>query len=108
MGWVVNATCRPLYPRERPGTHCTGVWVGRRAGLDGCRKSLPPPEFDPQTVQPVASRYADCADIIVIIIQMLHVNQLLTSRYGTFSVTVKVLYSPDLCDIHSGALRSFS
>ena len=22
-----------LYPRERPGTHCTGGWVGPRAGL---------------------------------------------------------------------------
>ena len=21
-GWVINATPRPLYPRERPGTHC--------------------------------------------------------------------------------------
>jgi hypothetical protein len=20
-GWVINATLRPLYPRERPGTH---------------------------------------------------------------------------------------
>jgi len=27
-GWVVNATPRPLYPRERPGTHCTRSWVG--------------------------------------------------------------------------------
>jgi len=27
MGWVVNATPRPLYPRERAGTHCTGDWV---------------------------------------------------------------------------------
>ena len=35
MGWVVNATPRPLYPRERPGTHCTGGWVGTRAGPDG-------------------------------------------------------------------------
>ena len=26
--WVVNATPRPLYPRERPGTHCTGGWMG--------------------------------------------------------------------------------
>jgi hypothetical protein len=26
-GWVVNATPRPLYPRERSGTHCTGGWV---------------------------------------------------------------------------------
>jgi len=23
-GWVVNAKPRPLYPLERPGTHCTG------------------------------------------------------------------------------------
>jgi len=23
-GWVVNATPRPLYPQERPGTHCIG------------------------------------------------------------------------------------
>ena len=52
MGMVVNATPRPLYPRERPGTHCIGGWVGPRAGLDGCGKSRP---------QPVASRYTDWA-----------------------------------------------
>jgi len=23
-----------LYPRERPGTHFTGGWVGHRAGLE--------------------------------------------------------------------------
>ena len=28
--------------RERPGTHCTGGWMGPRAGLDGCGKSRPP------------------------------------------------------------------
>jgi hypothetical protein len=27
-GWVVSTTPRPLYPREIPGTHCTGGWVG--------------------------------------------------------------------------------
>ena len=37
-----------------PGTHCTGGWVGPMAGLDGCGKSRPPPDFDPRTVQPVA------------------------------------------------------
>ena len=26
---------------KRPGTHCIGVWVGPRAGLDGCGKSRP-------------------------------------------------------------------
>ena len=55
MGWVVNATPRPLYPRERTGTHCIGGRVGLRAGLDGCGKSRPPPGFDPRTVQPVAT-----------------------------------------------------
>jgi hypothetical protein len=58
-GWVVSTTPRPLYPRERPGTPCTGGWVGPRAGLDVCEKSRPPPGFDPRTVQPVASRYTD-------------------------------------------------
>jgi len=39
-GW---STPRPLphYPRERPGPHCMGGWVGSRAGLDGCGKSRP-------------------------------------------------------------------
>jgi hypothetical protein len=41
MGCVVNATLRPLYPRETPGTHCIGGWMGLRAGLDVCRKSRP-------------------------------------------------------------------
>jgi hypothetical protein len=35
MGWVVNVTPPPLYPRGRiAGIHCTGGWVGPRAGLD--------------------------------------------------------------------------
>jgi len=37
--WVANATTRPLYPRNRLGTRCTGGWVGNRAGVDGCGKS---------------------------------------------------------------------
>ena len=41
MGWVVNATPRPLYPRERPGTHCIGGWVGFSAGLDGAENFAP-------------------------------------------------------------------
>ena len=35
MEWVVSTTPRPLYPRESPGTHCTGGWVDPRAGLEG-------------------------------------------------------------------------
>jgi len=30
-----------IYLREIPGTHCTGSWVGPRAGLDSCGKSRP-------------------------------------------------------------------
>ena len=41
MGVGVSTTHRPLYSRERPGTHCTGGWVGPRVGLDGCGKSRP-------------------------------------------------------------------
>ena len=41
MGVGVSSTPRPLYPRERPGTHCKGGWVGPRAGLDGCGKPRP-------------------------------------------------------------------
>jgi hypothetical protein len=41
MGWVVNASARPLYPRERASTHCTGGWMGPRVGPDGCGKSRP-------------------------------------------------------------------
>jgi hypothetical protein len=55
MGWVVNATPRPLYPRERPGTH-TGGWVGPRAGLDGCGKPRPHSILGPE---PVTIRYTD-------------------------------------------------
>jgi hypothetical protein len=35
-GWVVSVTSRSRFsPGERtPGTHCTGGWVGPRAGLD--------------------------------------------------------------------------
>jgi hypothetical protein len=34
-GWVISTTPQPLFSRERPGTHCTGGWVGLEAGLDG-------------------------------------------------------------------------
>jgi hypothetical protein len=63
MGGVVNATPRPLYPRERPGTPSTGSWFGTPAGSGRVWKNSPPPPpppgFDPRTVQPVASRYTD-------------------------------------------------
>ena len=55
MGWVVSATPWPLYPRERPGTHCIGGWVGPRAGLGRCEKSRPYRDSIPRP----PSRYTD-------------------------------------------------
>jgi len=37
--WVVKATPRPFYLRERPYTHFIGGWMGPRSSLDGCDKS---------------------------------------------------------------------
>jgi hypothetical protein len=61
MGVRVNTTPRPPLPQKRPGTHCTGGWVGLGAGLDRCGKSRPPPGFDPRAFQPVPSQYTDYA-----------------------------------------------
>jgi hypothetical protein len=36
---VVNATPWLLYPREKPGTHCIGGWMGSRVGLEVSGKS---------------------------------------------------------------------
>jgi hypothetical protein len=41
-----------IYPRERQGTHCTGGWVGPRAGLDRCGKSRPYGDSIPRPSSP--------------------------------------------------------
>jgi len=56
MRWVVNAMRRPLYRQERDP-----VTIYRRLGVHRSRsgwvrKILPPPELDPRTAEPVASR----------------------------------------------------
>jgi hypothetical protein len=61
MGMGGQRHAPAVSPRERPGTHCIGGWVGPRVDRDGCGKSRPPPGFDPRTFQPVASRYTDYA-----------------------------------------------
>jgi hypothetical protein len=45
MGWVVNATPRPLYPRERTSTRCIGGWVDPGPVWTGG-------EFDPRPSNP--------------------------------------------------------
>jgi len=61
MGWVVNATPRPLYPQERDpisivseaGLAPLSVWTGA--------ENLAPAGFDPRTAQLAVSRYTDWA-----------------------------------------------
>jgi len=48
------------YPRERPGTHCTGGW-GASGPVWTDAENLAPPRFDPRSVQPAGSRYTDYA-----------------------------------------------
>jgi hypothetical protein len=57
MGWVANATSRPLYPTETdwyPLHRRVGGPQGRYGRL---WKISPSTGFDPRTVQPIASRY---------------------------------------------------
>ena len=41
-----------LYPRERPDTHCTGDWLGPRAGMGKCGKSRPHRDWIPGPPSP--------------------------------------------------------
>ena len=50
-----------FYPQERTGTHCTGGWVGPRAGLDRCGVSRPHRDSISGPSSPVASRYTHYA-----------------------------------------------
>jgi hypothetical protein len=62
MGWVVNATPRPLYPRERdPVPFVQEMGWGPGPAWSGAENLTPTMSFDPQTVQAVASRYAHYA-----------------------------------------------
>ena len=81
MGWVFNATSRPLYPRERPGTHCIGDCVGHGTDLDWCGKSRRPPGFHLRTVQPAASHYTDWA--------------------------IRPVFEPGVCDFVGTCIRNF-
>jgi hypothetical protein len=61
MGWWSTPRPDRFTLEKGPGAHCIGGWLSPRVSLDGCGKSRLPPEFDLQTVQPVASRYTDSA-----------------------------------------------
>jgi hypothetical protein len=56
--WVAKATPRPLYPRRRaPVAIFKGGSWGRSGGVWRRKDLSLPLDFDPQSVQPIASRY---------------------------------------------------
>jgi hypothetical protein len=61
IGWVVNATSRPLYSGKETRYQLYRRLGGPQGRSGRVRKTSPQPGFDPRTVQPVASRYTDCA-----------------------------------------------
>jgi hypothetical protein len=67
-GLVVNTMPQPLYPREdlvlfvhKSGWASGSIWMGTK-------KISTQPTFEPQTNQPVASCYTDCAVLAVIVV----------------------------------------
>jgi hypothetical protein len=78
-GWLVSVTPRPLFSlgERTTGTHCTGGWVGPRAGLDTeARGKIFCPRrgsnLDRPVVQPVARRYTDWATRLIMLWTMLN------------------------------------
>ena len=70
----VGGQCHATLPPGKTWYPSIGGWVGPRASLDRW-KILPPPGFDPRTVQPVASRYKDYAISAHTIILEPHISQ---------------------------------
>jgi hypothetical protein len=59
MGWVVNATSRPLYPGKETWYPLCSRQCGSHGRSGGTGKNSPKPGFEPRTVQSVASRKTD-------------------------------------------------
>ena len=80
------------YPRERPGTHCTGSWWAPGPVWTGA-ENLAPPGFDPRTAQPVGSRKIFL--IITNIQQDISTNLHTPSRRVPFlcQITIKFVFS---------------
>jgi len=87
MGWVFKVTPRPLYPQERPGTHCIGGWVGPQ-GRSGRVRKISPPTGTRSPDRPACSELlyqlsyqAHKQNSYYILIVKLHVSILYTDHY---------------------------
>ena len=57
LGWVVNATPRSFTPRQ--ATRYPAGWA--LGPVRTCARNVDPRGFDPRSVQPIGSRYTNCA-----------------------------------------------
>jgi hypothetical protein len=80
-------------PRERPGTHCTGGWVGPKAGLAGA-ENLAPTGIRSPDPQPVISRYTDWATRPTILLH--NIRHIYTIK-NIDIFQLKNIYSVELC-----------
>jgi hypothetical protein len=64
--WSASRPGRFIPGERARGTHWIGGWADARAGLDGLENKISwtywDSNSDPSVVQPVASRYTDCAN----------------------------------------------
>jgi len=69
--WVINATLRPVYPREKTRYLLYRRLGGTQGRFGRVRKISPQMGFDPRTDQPVASLYADCATHVFRVVEFI-------------------------------------
>jgi hypothetical protein len=80
--WSASLPGRFTAGERDPGTHSISGWVGSRTSLDNVEKikflTLLGLERDPSVVQPVGSRYTDCAIPAPHILSLIyHINKLM-------------------------------
>lgn len=63
--WVVSTKLRPLYHRYKSYSNCKGGWVSLGADLNCKENLLPPPGFDPRTVQLYQLQYPSRSSISI-------------------------------------------
>jgi hypothetical protein len=80
-----------LPPGKRTGTHCIGGWVGLRAALDGCRKSLPQWDLIPDC--PALSNFAILTMLSRFTVDTCTFMFMETDTHGV------VTYFPDCCEV---------
>jgi hypothetical protein len=70
-----------LYPRERPGTHFTGGWVGPKAGLDG-QKILSSPDFFKLCLLVLNTLWSQQFDSCSLLVSLCHTLHSVTASRG--------------------------